>query len=36
MRLWCGSSYGVFFTYEAGPQDGGWDIPGTTGLIAMS
>ena len=36
MRLWCGSLCGVFLTYEAAPQDGGWDITGTIGPIAMS
>ncbi|MDH3539050.1 MAG: META domain-containing protein [Acidimicrobiia bacterium] len=36
MRLWCGSLCGVFLTYEAEPQDGGWNIVGTTGPTAMS
>jgi heat shock protein HslJ len=36
MRLWCGSLCGVFLTYEAEPQNGGWNIIGTTGPIAMS
>ena len=36
MRLWCGSLCGVFLTYEAAPDDGGWTIIGTTGPIAMS
>jgi heat shock protein HslJ len=36
MRLWCGSLCGVFLTYEAEPQDGEWNITGTTGPIAMS
>lgn len=36
MQLWCGSLCGVFLTYEAAPNDGGWDIIGTTGPIAMS
>lgn len=36
LRLWCGSLCGVFLTYEAVPVDGGWEITGTTGPIAMS
>ena len=36
LRLWCGSLCGVFLTYEAAPQEGGWDITGTTGPISMS
>ncbi len=36
MRLWCGSLCGVFLTYEAAPVEGGWEITGTTGPIAMS
>ncbi len=36
MRLWCGSLCGVFLTYEALPQDGGWDITDTIGPIAVS
>ncbi len=36
MRLWCGSLCGVFLTYEALPQDGGWEITGTIGPMAMS
>jgi heat shock protein HslJ len=36
MRLWCGSLCGVFLTYEAEPQNGGWHITGTTGPTAMS
>lgn len=36
MRLWCGSLCGVFLTYEATPQDGGWEIVGAAGPIAMS
>lgn len=36
MRLWCGSLCGVFLTYEAILQDGGWEITGITGPIAMS
>ena len=36
LRLWCGSLCGVFLTYEAAPQDGGLDITGITGPIAMS
>ena len=36
LRLWCGSLCGVFLTYEAVPDDGGWNIVGTTGPIAIS
>ena len=36
MRLWCGSLCGVFLTYEAESQNGGWNIIGTTGPIVMS
>jgi len=36
LRLWCGSLCGVFLTYEAAPEVGGWNIIGTTGPIAMS
>lgn len=36
LRLWCGSLCGVFLTYEAVPTDGGWEITGTTGPIAVS
>ncbi len=36
LRLWCGSLCGVFLTYEAAPIDGGWNITGTIGPIAMS
>ncbi len=36
LRLWCGSLCGVFVTYEAVPDDGGWNIVGTVGPIAMS
>ncbi len=36
LRLWCGSLCGVFVTYEAVPDDGGWNIVGTTGPIAVS
>ena len=36
LRLWCGSLCGVFLTYEAIPTDGGWEITGTTGPIAVS
>ena len=36
LHLWCGSLCGVFLTYEAVPVDGGWEITGTTGPIAMS
>ncbi len=36
LRLWCGSLCGVFLTYEAVPDDGGWNIVGTTGPIAVS
>jgi hypothetical protein len=31
MRLWCGFLCGVFLTYEAVLQDGGWDIIGPPG-----
>lgn len=36
LSLWCGSLCGVFLTYEAIPVDGGWEITGTTGPIAVS
>lgn len=36
MRLWCGSVCGVFLTYEAELTDGGWEIVGTAGPIAVS
>ena len=36
LRLWCGSLCGVFLTYEAIPDDSGWNIVGTTGPIATS
>ena len=36
LRLWCGSLCGVFLTYEAVPADGGWNIVGIIGPIAMS
>lgn len=36
LRLWCGSLCGVFLTYEAAPTDGGWEITGTIGPIAIS
>jgi hypothetical protein len=36
LRLWCGSLCGVFLTYQAVPLDGGWNIVGTIGPIAMS
>ena len=36
LRLWCGSLCGVFLTYEAILKDGGWEITGITGPIAMS
>ena len=36
LRLWCGSLCGVFLTYQAVPDDGGWNIVGTVGPIAMS
>ncbi len=36
LRLWCGSLCGVFLTYQAVPLDGGWNIVGTVGPIAMS
>ncbi len=36
LRLWCGSLCGVFLTYEAAPDDSGWNIVGTTGPIAVS
>ncbi len=36
LRLWCGSLCGVFLTYEAVPDDSGWNIVGTTGPIAVS
>lgn len=36
MRLWCGSLCGVFLTYEAVPDDGGWLITGVKGPIAIS
>jgi hypothetical protein len=36
LRLWCGSLCGVFLTYGAGPTDGGWEITGTIGPIAVS
>ena len=36
LRYWCGSVCAVFLTYEAVPDDNGWNIVGTTGPIAMS
>ncbi len=36
LRLWCGSLCGVFLTYQAVPDDNGWNIVGTVGPIAMS
>ena len=36
LRLWCGSLCAVFLTYEAVPDDTGWNIVGTTGPIAMA
>ncbi len=36
LRLWCGSLCAVFLTYQAVPDDGGWNIVGTVGPIAMS
>ncbi len=36
LHLWCGSLCGVYLTYEATPTDGGWEIIGTTGPIAVS
>lgn len=36
LSMWCGALCGVFLTYEAVPDVGGWDIIGTTGPIAMS
>ncbi len=36
LHLWCGSLCGVFVTYEAVPVDGGWEITGPAGPIAVS
>ena len=36
LRLWCGSLCGVYLTYGAAPVDGGWEITGTIGPIAVS
>ena len=36
LRLWCGSLCGVFLTYQAAPDNSGWNIVGTVGPIAMS
>ena len=36
LRYWCGSLCAVFLTYEAVPDDNGWNIVGTTGPITMS
>jgi len=36
LRYWCGSLCAVFLTYEALPDDSGWNIVGTIGPIAMS
>ena len=36
LDFWCGSLCAVFLTYQAVPLDGGWNIVGTVGPIAMS
>ena len=36
LRLWCGSLCGVLLTYQAVPDDSGWNIVGTVGPIARS
>ncbi|HEY5686293.1 MAG TPA: hypothetical protein VIY70_13040, partial [Acidimicrobiia bacterium] len=36
LSLWCGSVCGVFLTYEVVATDGGWEVTGTVGPIAVS
>ena len=36
LQLWCGSTCGVFLTYEAVREAGSWRILGATGPIAVS
>jgi hypothetical protein len=36
LQMWCGSLCGSFLTYELVPAEGGWQVLGTIGPIAVS